>query len=263
MSTYDLIVPAGGRLDEEFAKVVATHSKGLIKFDGRSILERILTAFHESGAVRRTVVVGSTEVLESADAAPADARLREGSTGPESIFRGLDYLIENGPVSDRILICTCDLPFITADVVKQFLALCNEAKDFCVPLIAEEDFAESYPQATATFVGLRDGVFTTGCLYNVRPEAFQRAIHHVDRLFVNRKSKLGMARVLGMRFVLQLLTKRLTIKDVEDKVMELLNCSGQAVADSPPELAYDVDYIEDYHYALQTFRTMRKVASIH
>ena len=101
-----------------------------------------------------------------------------------------------------------------------------------------------------------------GCLYNVQPEALQKAIHHIDRIFVNRKSKLGMARVLGLRFVLLLLTKRLSIKDIEDKVTELLGCTGQAVADSPPELAYDVDYIEDYHYAMQTFRTMRKVASL-
>ncbi|MBI5707911.1 MAG: nucleotidyltransferase family protein [Armatimonadetes bacterium] len=263
MSTYDVIIPAGGRLDEEFSKVVATNSKALIRFDGRTVLERTITAFRESGAVRRIVVVGSTEVCESAEGASADECLREGATGPENIFRGLDYLVEDGSVSDRVLICTCDLPFIDADVVKLFLSLCNENKDFCVPLIAEPDYSEAYPQAEATFVGLRDGVFTTGCLYNVRPEALRKAIHHIDRLFVNRKSKIGMARVLGMRFVLLLLMKRLTIRDVEDKVHELLGCTGQAVADSPPELAYDVDYLEDYHYAMQTFRTMRKTPSMH
>jgi GTP:adenosylcobinamide-phosphate guanylyltransferase len=250
-------------LDDAFAKVVGTHSKGLIRFDGRSIIERTLTAFKESGVVRRIAVIGSTEVVESAEAATADVLLKEGATGPENIFRGLDYFTEHGPVSDRVLICTCDLPFMTTEVVNGYLKLCNENKDFCVPLIAEEDYGEAYPQADATFVQLRDGSFTTGCLYNVRPESLRKAIRHVDRLFVNRKSKVGMARVLGLRFVLMLLTKRLAIKDVEDKVLELLGCTGQAVADSPPELAYDVDYLEDYHYALQTFRTMRKVASIH
>lgn len=263
MSTYDLIIPAGGRLDEAFAKVVGTHSKGLIRFDGRSILARTLEAFKDSGMVRRIALVGSTELIESADAAPADFRLREGATGPENIFKGLDELVKQGDISDRVLICTCDLPFVTADVVKQFLSLCNEQKDFCVPLVAEEDFLELYPRAEATFVSLRDGPVTTGCMYNVRPEALRLAIHHIDRLFVNRKSKIGMARVLGMRFVLMLLTRRLTVRDVEDKVMELLGCSGQAVADSPPELSLDIDYLEDYHYALQAFRTMRKVPAIH
>ncbi len=263
MANYDVIVPAGGRIDEAFSRVVGTKSKALIRLDGRTVLERTLTAFKESGRARRIVLVGSAEVLEHADAGLADAGLREGASGPENIFRALDYLLESDEKPERLLICTCDLPFIEANSILRFLAMCPEDKDFCVPLISEDDFAEAYPQAPATFVDLRDGTYTTGCLYNVTAEGLKRAIHHIDRLFLNRKSKIGLARMLGWRFVVLLLSKRLTIRDVEDKVMELLGCPGAAVPGSPAELAYDIDYLEDYHYALQALRTMRKVPAIH
>ena len=143
-------------------------------------------------------------------------------------------------------------------VVQRFVDACPSNRDFCVPLVSERDFAEAFPQAKATFVGLRDGVFTAGCLYNSNLKALKKAIHHIDALFMNRKSKVGMARVLGMRFVLLLLTKRLTIKDIEDKVMDLLGCTGAAVASSPPELAYDIDYLEDYHYVVATLKATRR-----
>jgi molybdopterin-guanine dinucleotide biosynthesis protein A len=263
MTKIDAILPAGGRLDDAFAKVVGASNKALVPFDGITILDRTLSALRESSAVGRIVLIGSRDVNASPEASKADAALPEGATGPENIFRGLDYLMDSGEPPQRVLICASDLPFLTADVVSRFVASCPEEIDFCVPLIEEEAFADAFPQAKATFVELRDGVYTTGCLYNVRPEPLRKAIHAIDHLFMNRKSKLGMARLLGWRFTLQLLSKRLAVRDIEGKVRELLGCTGAAVPHSPPELAYDIDYVEDYHYAVQAFRTMRRVPVMH
>ncbi len=263
MATFDAIVPAGGRLSDAFSKVVGTRSKGLIRFDGRSILDRTIAALRDSGSVRRIVLVGPTEVAESAEAEKADTTVREGASGPENISRGLNFLLSNGPAPERVLVCTCDLPFITSDSVKKFLALCPDDKDICVPLISEEHFGDAFPQAPATFLKLQDGTYTTGCLYNMRLEALKRAMTHIERLFQRRKSKIGMARLLGGRFVWLMLTKRLMVSDIEHKVRELIGCTGAAIAGSPPELAFDVDYIEDYHYAVQSFRTMRRVPALH
>lgn len=263
MSKYDVIIPAGGRLNEAFSKVVGTQSKALIKFDGRSILERTITALRESGRVERIVLVGSSAVIENIDARGADETLREGATGPENIFRGLDHLAKLGSITDRIVICACDLPFIAPDAITKFLDRCPDRKDFCIPLVSEDDFAEAFPQATATFVQLTDGSFTTGGLFCVTPAGLRKAIHHIDHLFMHRKSKLGMAKLLGWGFAFRLLTRKLAVRDIEAKVVEILECTGAAVLDCPPELALDVDYVEDYHYAVQTFRTMRRVPAIH
>lgn len=254
MAGLDVIIPAGGTIDDQFAKVVATHSKALVRFEGKTVLETTIEALRGSGHVGRIVLVGSEEVRGHTDAGMADVVLAEGSSGPENIFRGVDHLLEEKDPPDRVMICTCDLPFLNAKVIQQFVNSCPANRDFCVPLISEFDYAEAYPQAKATFVTLRDGTYTTGCLYNANINALKKALHHIDRLFMNRKSKIGMARVLGMRFVLLLLTKRLTIRDIEDKVDDLLGCTGAAVPSSPPELAYDIDYVEDYHYAIATLK---------
>jgi len=258
LAGLDVIIPAGGTIDDQFAKVVDTHSKALVRFEGKTVLETTIEALRVSGRVGRIVLIGSEEVRNHTDAGMADGLLAEGASGPENIFRGVDYLLEEKDPPERVLICTCDLPFLTPKVVQQFVDSCPSNRDFCVPLISEYDYSEAYPQAKATFVTLRDGTYTTGCLYNANIKALQKALHHIDRLFMNRKSKVGMARVLGMRFVMLLLTKRLTIKDIEDKVMDLLGCTGAAIPASPPELAYDIDYLEDYHYAVATMKDARR-----
>jgi molybdopterin-guanine dinucleotide biosynthesis protein A len=257
----DVIIPAGGTLDDDFARVVGTHAKGLIRFDGRTILDTTIEALKTSGKVNRIVLVGGEEIRSHTDAGGADILVAEGQTGPENIFRGVDTLLEEKDPPERVLICTCDLPFLNNKVVRRFVEACPANRDFCVPLVSEYDYAEAFPQAKATFVQLRDGVYTTGCLYNANIKSLQRALHHIDRLFVNRKSKIGMARVLGFRFVLLLLLKRLTIRDIEDKVVDLLGCTGAAVPNSAAELAYDVDYLEDYHYVVATMKATRRVVS--
>jgi len=257
----DVIIPAGGSLDDEFARVVGTHAKGLVHFDGRTILDTTIEALRLSGRVNRIVVVGSEELRSHTDAGGADILVDEGRTGPENIYRGVDALLETKDAPERVMICTCDLPFMNSKNVQTFVDACPANRDFCVPLISEYDFAEAFPQAKATFVPLRDGVYTTGCLYNTNIKALQKALHHIDQLFMNRKSKIGMARVLGMRFVMLLLLRRLTIRDIEDKVVDLLGCTGAAIPNSPAELAYDVDYLEDYHYAVATMKATRRVVS--
>ncbi len=257
MDRLDVIIPAGGKLDESFARVVGTHSKALIKFEKKTILENTIEALKDSDRVNRIVVVGSSEVIESSAVQHADEVLPEGGSGPENIFRGLDALMETAQKPERVLITTSDLPFMTPKTVNTFLDSCPTNVHFCVPLIEKPDYEEAFPRAEATFVELKDGIYTTGCMYNVDTRALRKALHHIDHLFANRKSKIGMARMLGFVFAWKLINKRLFVSDIEKKVFELLECSGKAIHNSPPELAYDIDYIEDYHYALQMFQSLK------
>ena len=110
---------------------------------------------------------------------------------------------------------------------------------------------------------LIDGTWTTGCAYLATPKGMFAAMEHIERVFQNRKSKLGMARILGLKFVYGYLTQKLTVSDVEAKVKDVLKCSAVAIPGSPPELAFDIDYPEDYHYALQTIKLRVKGSAAH
>ena len=251
MPTFDAILPAGGTIDPDFAARVGTANKALIKIDGRTVLGRTLDALNASEMVRSTILIGPDEVRDHPDAATATFRLSQGETGPDNIYIGLRHVLNESDPPQKVLVVTTDLPFLTADLIRQFIHSCPQDRDICVPLIRESDFHRRFPESTATFVKLRDDVWTTGCAYIMDVKALEKAKLHIDRVFENRKSKMGMAKLLGPAFVLKWLTKRLTLVDVEAKIMSILGCSGAAVTGSPPELAYDIDYLDDYEYAVK------------
>lgn len=254
MAGFDVVIPAGGEIDPGFAKVVGTKSKALIKFNDKTVLRHSIEALRGSSQIGRIVVVGSPEVVAHEDAQLADAILPEAGSGPKNIWAGAQHLQGLDFPPDRIVIVTADLPYLKSESIDQFLAMCDQNMDFNVPLIAKDDFDEAFPSAEATFVKLLDGVWTTGCVYLITVRGLKVALEHIERVFVRRKSKIGMARLLGLKFVWDYFNKKLTVSDIEAKVTELLNVRGRAVPGAPPEFAYDIDYIEDYQYVLSSLK---------
>lgn len=255
MSTYDAILPAGGEIDPEFANRVGTSNKALIRFGELTILERVIRALRESGRIGRIAVIGPDEVLDRASAAGADLRLAPGASGPDNILRGLDALRQQPGASSKVVVVTTDLPFLNATIVNRFLDSCPPDADISLPLITKEQYQQRFPGSTATFVRLKDGTWTAGCMYLMDAGALERAKPHIDRLFEVRKSKIGMAKLLGPAFLLKFLRKQLTIPELETKILGLLHCKGRAIADSPPELAYDIDYLDDYDFAVKHLKS--------
>lgn len=250
MATYDAILPAGGRIDPAFAAAVGLSNKALITFEGMTILERVIAALRASGRIRRIVVIGPPEVLEIPAAQRADIRLEPAETGPDNIYKGLVALTSSSEPPEKVLIVNTDLPFLTPAIVQQFLDDCPPDGDICVPLVAQTEWDKRFPNMSATFVQLRDGKWTTGCMYLMDVAAMQRIKPAIDRVFENRKSKIGMARMLGPGFVAKYLMKTLTVRDVESKIMAMLGCTGKAILSCPPEMAYDIDFQDDYDYAV-------------
>lgn len=259
MTNLDVILPAGGRLPEEFARVVGTSSKALITLDGKTILKTTLGVLGESTRIGRVVVIGPREIENSVAPHEADVVLPELTSGPENIYKGLYWLNKSDTPPQNILVLTSDLPFLTKEALEKFIDMCPPDKDICVPLISKDAFGEMFPNTDATFVGLKDGVWTTGCAFVFKAAALQKARPHIEKVFEQRKSKLGMARLLGMRFVWKWKTRTLTVKDIEEKVRGLIGCEGAAVFNSPAELAFDIDYLDDYHYATQLIQARKRV----
>jgi len=251
MATYDAILPAGGRIDPEFAKAVGLTNKALITFEGKTILQRVIDALRASGRIRRIVVIGPPEVLELPEAQGADIRLEPAETGPDNIYKGLAALTSSSEKPDKVLIVNTDLPFLTPAIVETFLDNCPSDGDICVPLVRRDEWDQKFPNMSATFVQLKDGKWTTGCMYLMDVAAMQRIKPAIDRVFENRKSRFGMARMLGPKFVAKYLLKTLTVRDVEAKIMAMLGCTGKAILGCPPEMAYDIDFQDDYDYAVK------------
>lgn len=241
----DAILPAGGRIDGAFADETGTEIKALIRFDGRTLLERAIRAIRESGRVSRIVVVGPEELRRSS--VEADALIPDSGSGPENHRRGLEWL---RPSTERVLILTTDLPFVRPESITAFIDSCPPDIDICLPVLRREAFESEYPGSPATWVRLRDGEWTLASAALITPVALDSQCAHIDRVFALRKSNLALARLLGPAFILRYLTRGLRIEDVEEKCRQIVGCSGAAVPDCPPDLAFDIDLPEEYRYAL-------------
>ncbi len=250
----DVILPAGGRIEGEFATESGTEIKALLPINGQSILERTINALHATGRIGKIVVIGSEELNTHPATSLADTVLPEGKSGPDNIFQGLNWLREHSPKSEdkprHVLIITTDLPFITPASIMGFLDSCRTDADVCVPIIERKEFEARYPDSPNFYVNLRDGAWTLGCAFLLDPQAIINHKPSIERVFEARKSQIKMARLLGPLFILRLLTRQLRVEDIAKKCEQILGCSGDVVLGAAPELAYDIDLREEYHYAL-------------
>lgn len=241
---FDIVMPAGGRLEGAVASEAGATVKALVSFGGATILERMIAALRDSGCVGRIVVVGPPELISHAAGRDAAAVLPEGDSAPANLMLGLDWLATRER-SERVLIVTADLPLITAGHVRDLVAR-FPSEDVCVPVIRREDFLARYPGTTDNYVKLSDGAWTLGCAILVRPGAVLRQRAHLEAVFNARKDQLAMARLLGPGFVTRLLMRRVSVSDIAAKCGQLLGCSGAAVLGAPCEFAFDLDDLADY-----------------
>ena len=258
-SRVDVILPAGGKITGEFARIAGQEIKALISLQNVTLLRRAIEVLRETGRIDRIVVVGPDATRAEAESAGADAALPEGDSGPANFFRGLDWLEQNsassavsindGKKEHRVLIVATDLPFLTADSIIRFLDACPPDADISVPVMSQAAMEARFPALPGAYVPLIEGPITTGCAFLIRPEALRRNRARIEAIFAARKNQLAMARLLGFGFILRYVLRRLSVRDIETQCCRILDCSGAAILDAAPELAFDMDTPEEYEYA--------------
>ena len=249
----NIILPAGGRIDGEFAAESGAVIKALINLQGATVLEHTLRAVREAPQVERIVVVGPPELKPHISAQWAAGFVEEGDTGPENIFRGIEWLREanGGSHADRAIVMTTDMPFITGEHISGFLAACPADVDIAVPVHEKAEIEARFPGWGVEFVHLRDGNWATGCAFLVNPAKLVANRPHIEDIFAARKSPIAMGRLLGLGFVLKLLLHRLTIASIVQRCEQILGCSAAAVHGAAPELCFDLDEVKSYRYAVE------------
>jgi len=257
----DVLLPAGGRVKGDFASLAGNEVKALIDFDGKSILERTLQAVRSIDApglrIHRVAVVGPTSTHTLARASGADYVLPETQTGSENILLGIDFLQSRSTTTDRILIMTTDMPFVTADSIQGFIARCPSDAQVCVPVVERECFEKIYPGLIRTDTHLSDGWFRLGGMFLVDANALLTNRVHLERVFEARKSNLKLAALIGLPMVLKYIARRLSSDDILQRAAQILQVSGAVIKGAPPEIGFDIDLQEEFEYAQKRFQDMR------
>jgi hypothetical protein len=117
--------------------------------------------------------------------------------------------------------------------------------------IRSSAFESTFPGSTNTYVSLRDGAWTLGGVFLARTSAFRPAMEKMELAFQNRKSVFGMAKLLGLNFLLRFIARQVGVDDVVKKIESILMCKIGLTQDPDPVLAYDIDDLDDYEYSIR------------
>lgn len=245
--TWDVVIPAGGTIDTEFAQAIGSPHRALAPLGpgNMPILQHVVDTLQAAGGIGRIICVAPPPVSEIIRG--VDCWLPAGDSGTDNIRVGLAEVASDAPA----LVCASDLPLLTPESIRDFLTACRAEAEVAVGLIGADDYHQAFPDAPPSeFVRLADaGPVTLGGLFVVRPDLFVRQDDLFRRLFGARKDQWRMAGLLGPRLLWQFATKTLRLRDIVGRAETLLGGTVQVIPDTAPVLAYDIDTRDDYTYA--------------
>lgn len=241
--SYSAVITAGGRVDAEFAGALGTPVKALAPFGSATFLQITIDALRGAG-IERIAVVGGDDVRSACEES-VEQFIDESPGGAENLRRALHAWGADQP----LLYLTSDMPFITAPVLRAFLARVPDAT-LVLPLTEWNEFDRRFPGAPPFGITLAGERVVNGGAFIIPAHAHDRVEHFATRFFDARKSVWRMARLTGPMLLLQFIFRRLGVAQLESHARRLLGVPALALRNAPPELAYDVDVLEEYRYAL-------------
>lgn len=238
------IVLAGRANEGAFTEVSSVSNESLLEINGIPMLSYVLSALEDAKSIERIVVVGPYAELKGFE----NERIKVVQSKDniiDNVKAGLEVLPE-----EDVLISTSDIPLIEGYMIENFLMDSYELDaELFYPIIKESDIKDKYTDVQRTYVKLKDDIFTGGNMFLVRWQALQPGLAIAEEFFKYRKSPLKLARLLGVSFILRLITKTATISMLEKKVSSMIGHRGRAVVVRDVEIGIDVDKIADLEFA--------------
>ncbi len=245
--TWDVVIPAGGTVDAAFARAIGSPYRPLAPLGSQNtpVLQHVVDALRASGNIGRVICVAPPAV--SSVITGVDLWLPAGESGTDNIRAGL----ASATPGRQALVCASDLPLLTPESLRDFLAACRPDAEVAVGLIRADDYNAAFPDAPPSeFVRLADaGPVTLGGVFLVHPNLLRRHETLFRRMFQSRKEQWRMAGLLGPRLLWQFATRTLRLRDIAARAEAILGGPVQVVEGASPVLAYDMDSHDDYTYA--------------
>jgi hypothetical protein len=154
--------------------------------------------------------------------------------------------LEACPGARRALLTTADSPFLTAAAIDDYARLCLESRArLCYAAVPRAASEARFPGLRQTYVRLADGEFTGGNAVLIDPAVWPAVRELLAKARAARKQPWLLAQILGPRILWRLVTRRLAIREVEERVSRLLNAPCRGIVTPYAELGADVDDLED------------------
>lgn len=234
------IILAGGRCKPDLKEISGCEWRGDLTIDGRTMLDVAADALRPFGGL---IVVGPRPLPDALHSEP-------GSSFPGSLQKGLELVTD-----EEVIIATSDMPWLTKESVKGFLARRPDGCDLAYPILLAQDCLDRYPGLPRTSVALREGKYTGGNLIWAKTKAVKILAPWMERAYEARKSPLALGRMIGWDLLSRMAIGKvspqtLSIGYLERRVSHTLGIEVKAVSCPFPEIGTDIDSAEQYEVML-------------
>lgn len=239
----DCVVTAGGQLDPEDPLTVYTQGKpkALLEMSGRTMLERVVDALQSSQYVDKIVVVGLGSDMGMTFQRPVHHLPDQGSI-IANVIAGIDWLREQNPDLDLVLLSSADVPLLSGDIIDKFVDSCEPFdRVIYYNFVSKETMETRFPQSNRTFVKLKGIQVAGGDVLLAHASLADSHRDLWDALTNARKHAWRLAGIVGLRFLLKFLFRQVSLQDIEATAERIVGRPTRAILSPYAELAMDVD----------------------
>lgn len=245
-SRFTAVALAGGILESDFRKAgYDVVNKAYLPIGGTTMLERVLRALRAANCIGRIRCVTQPDAFArtfGAESPLCDDVIAPGGDLIDSVLAGFA-----GVPDDRmVLIAATDLPVVSANAIDAFgrraVAMTFDLGYGCVRREAHD---AAYPEVRHTWVRLREGTFCGAGVSIIRAGAAPRITSILREFAAARKSPLRLASLFSPFLVARVALGLVGIVELERRADELTGIRCRGIPCDEPELAVNVDRLDD------------------
>ena len=246
----DAIILSGS--DQKTEQKLGVKDKALLLLEGKPMIDYVVEALLAAPSIDRVLIAGSKEIEAYFAGHARVVVVPCGKTAIESLFHVFPYTDIH---AERLLLCTNDLPLLDGDIVENFIGLCRpQGLDVYYPLISEAVNLQSYPKTVRTYIKFKEGLYTGGNMFLIRPAMIARCRDKIEKLVAARKSLFQIACIVGLPCLFRYATGSLDLPSAVRIGQKALGIQGAAIICPDPEISIDVDKTSDLALVEETLR---------
>lgn len=227
--------------DDPLTEYTEGKSKALIPIAGKPMIAHVVDALARSRYIERIIVVALDPAAEVQFSMPVEY-VPDARGLLANAEAGIQYVADNYPDLDAVLLSSSDVPTITPAIVDAFIEECLHTDHDLYYSIVERSVMEArFPESRRSYVHLREGDFAGGDLLLIRPRMALSQRELWENLAGARKNALQQARMFGLWPLFKLVIRRLSLAEAERRACKALNMRGRAVPFPYAEVGMDVD----------------------
>jgi len=240
----DAIITAGGlnRAGDPLYELTGVQKKALIPLVGKPMINWVAEALHGSGLVDNIVIVGLQ--ADEVEFGKMPVHLIDSAGGMiDNILAALAKVGEISPDSQKVLLASSDIPLITADIVRGFVAECGDrSADVYYAIVEEKTMEKRFPGSRRTFVPSKGGRYSGGDLFLADMSIPDKTDLDLFRsLTGSRKNYWEQARLLGFGFIIRFVLRLMTVAEAAERGSQITRLDVRAIDTKFAELGMDLD----------------------